>query len=626
MLFSMFFENISAYVALLSPEGVVIEINRKALEDSFLTLDQVKGKNLADTKWWLYGNNARKRIVESIQRAANGESVVYEDRARIQESYKNLEVSIRPLLDDNGNVIFLIAEGKDITRRRKTEKELKISYRLLNSMPNFASIVGSDGRIQFVNKRIIDFLGFSREELIGFFLWDVGWFAHSIESAENIRRSVMAAVHGEISRVEISVCTKSGNKIIPLLFSSGPILDDEGELNGITVVGIITTELKEKEQLLLRERKTFSLIAEAAVYAGDITDLCNRILSGLIGITDFESGSVRLFDKKNKVLRVVSNCGMTSEMRKMFSDKSIFDPLCIASYTARTMEPIFAPDAREHEIYRLNTERFETFRCRSFICWPLMDAGRDFLGVIELIGSVAMEIPEQERFFFKTIATMFASVLKRKQADEQIEASLKEKEILLKEIHHRVKNNMQVVSSLLNLQSKEIDDKQITEMFKESRDRIRSMAFVHDQLYRSGNLSLINFNHYLKHLGKSLLRSYSIHPDKIFIHIDTEDVLLGIDKAVPCGLIINELVSNALKYAFPGNSKGGITINLDKNHAVNTLSVTISDNGIGFPLDLDFRKTRSLGLQLVTMLTDQIGGHIALNRDGGTTFHIRFST
>jgi len=214
-----------------------------------------------------------------------------------------------------------------------------------------------------------------------------------------------------------------------------------------------------------------------------------------------------------------------------------------------------------------------------------------------------------------------------KRAEETIKASLREKEVLLKEIHHRVKNNLQIISSLLSLQSQYIKDKHVLEMFKDSQDRIRSMALIHEKLYGSRDLTRIDFAEYIKGLTKGLYRSYGVDPGRIGLNIKVENVSLRVDLAVPCGLIINELVSNALKYAFPPSwrGKGQIDISLSPTET-NEIELVVQDNGIGMPEDLDIRQTESLGLRLVTILVeDQLDGRISLDTKKGTKFVMRMS-
>ncbi len=215
-------------------------------------------------------------------------------------------------------------------------------------------------------------------------------------------------------------------------------------------------------------------------------------------------------------------------------------------------------------------------------------------------------------------------ITERKLTEKQIKTSLQEKEVLLKEVHHRVKNNLQIVSSLLNLQSEYIRDKQDLELFKVSQNRIESMALIHEKLYQSKDLAQIEFAEYLRELVSSLFSSYGINSSAITLKTNIERVSLGMDTAIPCGLIINELILNSLKHAFPAGLSGEICLNLHSSNE-NEITLIVSDNGIGFPQDLDFKNTNSLGLQLVNALTNQLGGTVELNRSVGAEFKITFA-
>lgn len=209
------------------------------------------------------------------------------------------------------------------------------------------------------------------------------------------------------------------------------------------------------------------------------------------------------------------------------------------------------------------------------------------------------------------------------QSQKRLQDSVKEKEMLLKEIHHRVKNNLQIVSSLLSLQSTYIKDEQLREIFKESQNRIKSMSLIHEKLYKSEDLTSISFSDYVRVLAHDLVRSYGAS-DRITLTIDVEDISLGIDTAIPCGLIINELVSNSLEHAFPDGREGEITVTLRSFDS--GIELIVADNGVGIPEDVDFRNTESLGLRLVTILAeDQLQGSMSLQREGGTAFRIAFT-
>jgi len=234
--------------------------------------------------------------------------------------------------------------------------------------------------------------------------------------------------------------------------------------------------------------------------------------------------------------------------------------------------------------------------------------------------TVAVAIPTGRGFL---LASVNRDVTEKRRAQEALQTSLAEKEILLKEINHRVKNNMQVLSSLLNFQSSFVKDPAALRMLQESRDRIRTMALIHEKLYKSADLSHIDFSEYLRNLVSMLVDSYAVGPGCVELDLDIHDTFLSLNAGIPCGLIVNELVSNALKHAFPGGRSGRIRVEL-KPLDPPKFKLVICDDGAGFPEGVDFRNAPSLGLQVVTMLVAQLRGTIELHRDRGTCFVIVF--
>ncbi len=209
-------------------------------------------------------------------------------------------------------------------------------------------------------------------------------------------------------------------------------------------------------------------------------------------------------------------------------------------------------------------------------------------------------------------------ITSRKLAEERLTASLKEKEVLIKEVHHRVKNNMQIISSLLRLQSRYVKDKKILEALRESHNRIKAMTMVHELLYKSEDMARINLRDYFKAMAHNLYRAYGVDPRKISLNIEVADIFLRVDLAIPCGLVINELLSNSLKHAFPGDRCG--YINLMARHINgNEIEIEVCDNGVGMLEEADWHGKGSLGLQIVNLLIqEQLKGHITLHQVDGT--------
>jgi PAS domain S-box-containing protein len=214
-----------------------------------------------------------------------------------------------------------------------------------------------------------------------------------------------------------------------------------------------------------------------------------------------------------------------------------------------------------------------------------------------------------------------SDITERKRVEEEMAASLKDRDALLREVHHRVKNNLQVICSLLDLQCGYIKDSEDVQMFKDSQNRIRSIALVHEQLHRSKGLAQIDCSEHMRTLATQLFRSYGVSSEVVRLNMEMDKIGMPPDTAILCGLIVSELVSNTLRHAFPGGRKGEMFIGVRETDS-HQITVVVKDNGIGFPEDLDFRDAPSLGLTLVNLLTDQLRGTIHLTRQGGTTFEI----
>lgn len=222
------------------------------------------------------------------------------------------------------------------------------------------------------------------------------------------------------------------------------------------------------------------------------------------------------------------------------------------------------------------------------------------------------------------VALAYTDITEHKQAEEKLKESLEEKEVLVKEIHHRVKNNLQIISSLLSLQARAIENEQARAVLRESKHRVQSMALIHEKLYQAKELAKIDFAEYIQNLTRTLFRSYQINLNSVVLRFNIGSFFLNIDVAVRCGLIINELVSNSLKYAFTNQKTGEILVEMKQGDA-NQFILLVSDDGIGLPSTIDFLNTKSLGLQLVNILTEQLGGELELGGDRGTAFKITFA-
>ncbi|MFH0787577.1 MAG: CHASE domain-containing protein [Pseudomonadota bacterium] len=360
---------------------------------------------------------------------------------------------------------------------------------------------------------------------------------------------------------------------------------------GFQIAGTIANaqlfkELKNKEAALKKSEKQYRLLAEN--------------VSDVIWIRDMNLKCTYVSPSIEKMT------GYTVEEAMNLTTEETYIPESLANAQRVLNEELTLKENRCSDPFRVRTLEFEAFRKDGSKIWTesSMTFLRDSTGQIYGIQGVSRDITD------------------RKRAEEQVLASLKEKETLLKEIHHRVKNNLAVISSLLGLQSRYLEDEKSREIFQESQDRVRVMANIHTLLYQSEDLSRVDFGGFIRDLAGRLQQSYGTAEFPIEIHVDIADVSLPIETSISCGLVLNELVSNALKHAFP-EGRGG-EVNISMITAEDRYVLNVQDNGIGFPEAVAFQNTKSLGLELVNLLVGQINGTIDLTVDGGTKFTITF--
>ncbi|MFC1568978.1 histidine kinase dimerization/phosphoacceptor domain -containing protein [bacterium] len=349
-----------------------------------------------------------------------------------------------------------------------------------------------------------------------------------------------------------------------------------------------------------------------------IQDVCNNLTRAL----DFHNAWIVLLDEKGKYLKCV-NSGFNNHFQPLA------DQLAngiLHSCIKKALEQDKVVVIKDTHIECPDCPISIDYRSRSTFIIQLQSHGTKY-GVFEIGVPTYFIDNEEVQDLFSEMASDIAFALykfdvedHRKEAEEKIRASLIEKEMLLKEIHHRVKNNLQVITSLLNLQSANISDQQVLKVFRESQQRIHSIALVHEKLYKSENLSEIDFNSYATSIVQELMRAYNVM-DTVSIKVDINDVFIGIDNAIPLGLIINELITNAIKYAFPNQRHGHITIKINKVSDYYELSV--SDDGVGLNKDV-ILKDKGLGLQLVGILAEQLGGHLQIDCENGSRFTLQF--
>jgi two-component sensor histidine kinase len=397
---------------------------------------------------------------------------------------------------------------------------------------------------------------------------------------------------------------------------------------------------REKEHLTARLKQqvtwltALSQVAQVVTSSLEVDEVLRRIVEASVNLTQAQEGFLALVDDasgqlylraiknvdqpRSRTLRLRVSDSLVGEVastgRPMrLSQKSIEQPVKVVTGVlvhSLLYVPVFSKD-RVLGVLAVNNRgsgRYFTEVDETVLTW-LADYAAVAIENAQLYEKAQQEIDERAR------------------AEAQIRASLIEKEVLLQEVHHRVKNNLQVISSLLNLQARQIGDPHVAKLLQDSQYRIRSMALIHEKLYRSHDLARIDMADYVRDLVTCLFQAYGTDVRAVTPRIRVERVLLGIDLAVPCGLILNELISNALKHAFPSGwsrpdgVEKEIRVELYQN-GDDRLALLVSDNGVGFPANFDFRHATSLGLQLVNTLVNQINGAIEMRSHDGTEFRV----
>jgi PAS domain S-box-containing protein len=520
--------------------------------------------------------------------------------------------------------------------------------RIVATLADALFLVDREGRIVTVNTATSELLGYEESELVR---QPVGMILAQEEVAgfeqtwlERLREA------GSIRDVEIAV-VKKDNQSIPVSLSASVVRDEGGAEQGIVYVGRDLTERKRAEEALrgaeaevrrrLREQIALREAGAAIASTLDPKEVLSRIAEQMAKAVDSTSAYISSYEPTTVTSTVLAEyIGPAANAAEQVSDLGV-------TYE-EDGEPEFMErmQSGQHDVSHidnpnlLETERveMEKYGAKTILYIPLTIKGQ-LVGYAELWESRRRrEFTPEEIALCHDIARQAAVALEnarlfeqaqqeiaeRKRVEGQIRASLREKEVLLKEIHHRVKNNLQIVSSLLSLQANYVSDKQALEALGESLNRVYSMGIIHDVLYKSPDLAQVDFGEFAQRLADHLFRTYGVKPQTIILKMDVSEVPMSIDTAIYCGLIVNELVSNSLKYAFPAGRTGEICVGLHSDNE-NHLTLTVSDNGIGLPLDVEQRKVESLGLQLVAMLTEQLEGTAEFDQSSGTAFKMVFS-
>jgi len=558
----------------------------------------------------------------------------YTIRERTKQLEKRVEEHTGELKAANKELQQEILERKLAEEAVQTKK----AYidQLFESAQEAIVMTDIDGQVLRVNSEFTRLFGYTSDEAVGQLIDD-------LVSSGGLKKEAISYTKrlSEGRRMDFeSVRRRKDGKLIHVSAIASPIVVGNEQVASYAIYRDITERKRAEEDVKRREVQA-TLIYEVGQRVSSelkLETLLSEIVTAVQEAFDYYGVMMLLLDEEAKRLTLKSITGGHADI--MPKDLSVTPGEGLIGYAATTGETQISGDVSKDPRYMRQADE----KTNSELAVPIK-SGDKVIGVLDIQSDKFNVFDETDVTAMETLSTQIATAIEnarlyekaqreiteRKRAEAQLNESLKEKEVLLKEIHHRVKNNMQIISSLLSLQAGRIKNKKMQEMFKVSQDRIKTMALIHEKLYHSKDLARIDFSDYIRSLTNNLFSIYRVGMEAINIKLDLDEFYLDINTGIPLGLIVNELISNSFKYAFHeerawgegGKSQGEIRISLRSDNEGRT-KLVVRDNGVGFPKDLDFRKTKSLGLQLVNDLVEQIDGSIELQRRGGTAFKITF--
>ncbi|MBI5680661.1 MAG: PAS domain S-box protein [Methanobacterium sp.] len=541
-----------------------------------------------------------------------------------------------PILDDKGKLTGAVHIFTNINERKEAEEALiesKEKYKaLFESDPDYTLLVGLDGIIFDVNPAAEHVMGLSKDELLKKNFMELEIFPKD-EKPKHKKMFKKLLKDKEVVRYESRIITHS-NEIRWLKTALAIIMKDDVPKHILMIHSDITQRkkaIKDLQESLQEKEITSQVVMQlvGVVSTSEIYSIIGKAVKQLLPDSYIIVSGTSANEKNVRIMEI-------------FGPKNFFNKLTtILGIDPYEME-FSVGEISSEELKKHRSEVLTEYK-EGFYDLTMKKIPRSVCQIIEKVfhirriysirfsfegchyGGVSIAILEGQSIDHKKaieiIVHQASIAIRRARAEEAINESLREKDVLLREIHHRVNNNLQIVSSLLSLQIKHVEGNETQNVLKESQGRVKSMAMIHEKLYQSSRFTNINFKEYVEKLVFDIFYSYGIKNDSIKLVVDIEDVLMNMDTAIPLGLIINELVTNIVKYAF-SKPEGTITIKLKPLQE--QMELTVADDGIGLPTDIDAKNTDTLGFQLVNNLVNQIDGKIEIDRSIGTKFKITF--
>ena len=509
-----------------------------------------------------------------------------------------------------------------LRRQVNTDAALQESenrYRMLvENQGEGICIVNQDENFTFVNPAAEEIFGVAPATLAGRNLKEFLPAAELTQLEEQNRKRAQ----GEKGGYELRIRRPDGAERV-LLITAMPLKDQKGEVSG--AFGIFR-DISDRKRAELLESALYK-IARAPETAKSLDDLYHAVHLIIKGLMPAENFYVALYDEEANLLHF-----------PYYADEIDTSPPAqkpgknLTGYVLRTGRTLLCDAALDEEMTHRGEVEMDGAPSACWLGAPLKVGGKT-IGVIALQHySDPTAYGEQEKQVLDFVSGQVANTIERKRDEEKIRKMLAEKELLLKEVHHRVKNNMMVIASLLQIQTQRVSDQKTITVLQESQNRIRAMMTIYEKLYQTTDLTHIALGEYFSELARSLFAAYNVRSGTIDLETAISNITLDINRTIPCGLIINELVSNTLKYAFPGERKGRIKIEfraMDDNGRDTACrapmyALTVANNGVPLPAGFDITKSTGFGLQLVNMLAGQLGGKLQVYSREWTEFQVTF--
>jgi PAS domain S-box-containing protein len=520
----------------------------------------------------------------------------------------------------------LVSRAVEVDRSKEKEAVFKESQRflstLISNLPGYVYRCSSRNNqwfVEFASDGIYELTGFKAEEMVKDH-HKYSSLVHIDDRGEQAKVVLEALREQKPYQITYRIITADGKQ--KWVWEQGRgVYSNDGLL--VATEGFITdiTEKKQVEEELIKrnnELSTLNQIGQSLSKLAAQKEII-KILHTTIGrLFDANNLYAALYDEERSMIHFPVYL-IEGELNHIPPRPFSYG---ITEYVICSKKPLILNSTIEKQMQELGIEPKGKIS-KSLMSVPIL-AGDKIIGVITLQDyQQENKYSESQLEILSTIASQASIALQNASLYDEVKKSLGEKEILLQEVHHRVKNNLQIMSSLMKLQSHHIKDTKTLEILRESENRIRSMAIVHNKLYSTKNYEKIDFGDYVRSLTESFYTTYGMRLNKIDLKIDISNIILNIDTAIPCGLIINELVSNSIKYAYPDQKEGMIKISMQLNDD-GSYTLVVSDTGVGLPNGFNVNTTKTLGLELVTLLTNQLNGKLYISNNNGAEFKIIF--